>query len=78
VNAALASVRATDKSGKDIPHFGRGAVEVDFMGAQDQIHVFDDKTPCKLIVGFDNPPPANTIEIARAALAAIKPEFIAN
>jgi hypothetical protein len=76
MRSALASVRDSDPSGKDIPNLGRGAVEVNFMGAQDQIHVFDDKTACKLLVGFDNPAPPNTIEIARAAVLAIRPELV--
>jgi hypothetical protein len=76
---ALETVKGTDpkgKTGKDIPNLGRGAVEVKAMGATWQIHVYDDKTPCSVVVGFGLTPPDNRVDIARGILAALTPESI--
>jgi hypothetical protein len=77
MKAALDAIKATDKSGHDIPNLGRGAVEVKFMGAADQIHVFDDKTPCKITFGFGIAgPKTGQVDIARAVVAATTPAAV--
>jgi hypothetical protein len=75
VTSGLAGLRVSDKAAKDIPGLGRAALELTFLGNR-QIHVYDDKTPCAVTLGFGRPPPANTQEIARAVMAALTPAAI--
>ena len=75
VASGLAGLRTMDKGAKDIPGLGRAALDVTFLGNH-QIHVYDDKTPCVVTLGFGKPYPANAQEIARAVLGALTPAAI--
>jgi hypothetical protein len=76
VQAWLNALRMTQgKSIKDMPAIGRTAVEGDFLGKR-QIHFWDSKTPCFVIVDFGGHPPASTQEVARALFDALTPASI--
>jgi hypothetical protein len=76
VQAWLNTIRMTQgKSIKDMPAIGRTAVEGDFLGKR-QIHFWDSKTPCFVMVDFGEHPPANTQEVARALFDTLTPASI--
>ncbi len=77
MKVALEAVKGLDpKTGKDVPSLGRGAAEVKAMGVSWQIHVYDDKTPCRVVVGFGTTPPDNRVDTARAVLGSLTRDSI--
>jgi len=74
--AALEVLKKSGKDGKNIPGLGQGAAQVMFGGTE-QIHVHDDKTPCKLVFGFGpQGPKTDHVEYARGVVAALTPPVV--